>query len=286
MLNDPDLLSQIESLHDKIAHMAAKTSKPDQKERAQYAADYMAALAATASARAPVFGIEPWHPLDSGITDAPGEMLLRVKDVNGKALSPYPAVMIFYHNGFTTELDTILCLCALAQYRMGADKKVSINISGRSLQDPHFVKHVLTKMETLDLGGDRGIIFEIHESNAVVKLNPKTLALFKKFGVEFAMDDVGLSMNDVFRLSSFENIADYIKLDRASVSAHPEDPRSLKHILSLARSLLPHAAMVAEGIRSAEHACDIRAIHPDIKYVQGMHLPGRDTFRTQWAALE
>jgi EAL domain-containing protein (putative c-di-GMP-specific phosphodiesterase class I) len=167
----------------------------------------------------------------------------------------------------------------------GPDKKISINISSRSLQDPHFVKSVLAKIESMNLGPDQKIILEIHESNAVAKLNPKTLALFKKFGVQFAMDDVGLSMNDVFRLSSFENVADYIKLDRASVSAHPEDPCSLKHILALARSLLPHAEMVAEGIRSAAHAREILSIHPDIKYVQGMHLPERDVFLEQWRAV-
>lgn len=284
-MNDPELMRQMESLHRKIAALAAKAAKTDQKERAQYAADYIEALAVMARAKGPIFGIEPWHPLDKNTTDSPGEMLLRVCDAGGKALSPYPAVMIFYHNGFTTELDTILCLCALTQFSDGPDRQVSINISGRSLQDATFIKSALAKIESLGLTPDRKIIFEIHESNAVVKLNPKTLAMFKKFGVGFAIDDVGLSMNDVFRLSSFENIADYIKLDRASVSAHPEDPRSLAHILSLARSLLPNAAMVAEGIRSAQHARDILRIHPNIKFVQGMQLPDRETFAKQWKSF-
>jgi EAL domain-containing protein (putative c-di-GMP-specific phosphodiesterase class I) len=182
-------------------------------------------------------------------------------------------------------MDAILCLSALNQFKIGKEKQVSINVSGRSLQNNDFVKSVLAKIESLNLTRFQQIILEIHESNAVVAISPKIAAMFRKLNVGFAIDDVGLSMNDVFRLSAFENVADYIKLDRQCVSAHPEDPRALPHILSLAKSLLPNAQFVAEGVQSADHAREILANHPNIRYVQGMHLPDRETFQKQWAKV-
>ncbi len=179
-------------------------------------------------------------------------------------------------------MDTILCLCALNQYKYGKEKQVSINVSGRSLLKNDFVKAILAKIESLKLNRFQKIILEIHESNAVVTISPKIASMFRKLDVGFAIDDVGLSMNDVFRLSAFEHIADYIKLDRQCVSAHPEDPRALPHILSLAKSLLPKAQFVAEGVQSADHAREILANHPNIHYMQGMHLPDRETFAKQW----
>jgi hypothetical protein len=41
---------------------------------------------------------------------------------------------------------------------------------------------------------------------------------------------------------------------------------------------------VAEGVQNAEHAREILAHHPNIKYVQGMHLPDRETFQKQWVS--
>jgi EAL domain-containing protein (putative c-di-GMP-specific phosphodiesterase class I) len=279
---DSELLLLIDSLHEKIRKLGERATKPDQKERAIYAEQYLRALANMLEKKGMVFCIEPWHALDNDGGVAPGEMLLRVKDATGQAMAPYPAIMTFYHNGFTAELDTILALSALKQFRESGEKQVSINISCRSLQDPGFVKAVLTQLESMKLTPEEKILFEIHESNASVKINPKTLAMLKQFNVGFALDDVGLSMNDVFRLSSFEHIADYIKLDRESIGANPDDPRSLAQILALAKSLLPEAIMVAEGIKSAEHAREILKIHPGIRFVQGMHLPDRETFSREW----
>ncbi len=282
-MRDPDVLARVEKLHKKVDALAKKAMMIEQKERAVYAARYLQTLAEALVMEQPIFIVEDWHPLQSGLQlDYAGEMLLRVKEKNGTPLPPYPAIMTFYHNGFTEEMDTILCMSALNQFKDIPEKQVSINVSGRSLLNNDFVKAILAKIEALNLTRFQQIVLEIHESNAVVTIPPKIISMFRKLNVGFAMDDVGLSMNDVFRLSAFENVADYIKLDRQCVSAHPEDPRALPHILALAKSLLPKAQFVAEGVQSADHAREILANHPNIKYVQGMHLPDRETFAKQW----
>ncbi len=284
---DSEILKRTEALIGKIHQLGERAQNGEQKQRAKYAEKCLKLLAESVRENRTIFHVEPWHALyeDLPLQNA-GEMLLRVKDAEGTVMPPYPAIMTLYSNGFTEELDTILCLCALRQFENGPDKQVSINVSSRSLQNADFVKAVLTRLDELNLDEKtQKIILEIHESNAVVRINEKTLDLFRNFGVGFAIDDVGLSMNDVFRLSAFENIADYIKLDRASLSAHTEDPRSLKPILTLALSLLPRAHMVAEGVQSAQHAADILNQHPGIHYVQGLYLPGREEFARDWAKV-
>lgn len=281
------MLKRIEILGDKLGTMAKKAVKDEQRERAFYAQKFINALGMTIARKEPVFGIEPWHALQENLSfSRGGEFLLRLKDYNGLGLSPYPAVMMLYHNGFTEEFDTILTLTALEQFKSGPDKQVTINISCRSLQNEEFVRATLKAIEALDLKPLERIIFEIHESNAVISINDKTAKLYKKFGVGFAIDDVGLSMNDVFRLSAFENIADFIKLDRQTVNGHPDDPKAFAHILSLTHSLLPRAQMVAEGIASAEHAQEIASTHPNLRYVQGLYLPDRATFAKQWREVK
>lgn len=281
-MSESDLLYLIESLQKKIHDLGEKAQKAEQKDRAHYAEKFLESLSRCVERKDAVFGIEPWHALEGDHALTPGEMLLRVKDSNGALLPPYPAVMTFYHNGFITDLDVILVLCALYQFRQGDERQVSINISGRSLLDATFIKSVLQRLEEMKITSDEKILFEIHESNAAAKINPKTLAMLRKFNIGFAIDDVGLSMNDVFRLSSFENIAEYIKLDRSSIGANPESPKSLAHVLAMAKVLLPEATMVAEGIKSADHAREILKLHPGIRYVQGMDLPDRATFAKDW----
>lgn len=279
---DADILKRLEALSKKMGTLAERAVANEQKERALYARKFAEGFGMMVAQDKMIFGLEPWHALGAQPLSAAGEMLLRVNDFNGNPLSPYPAVMTLYHNGFTEALDTIIALRALSEFRKGSEKQISINISCRSLKDKDFIEALVKRLEGMKISGSEKIILEIHESNAVIELDKKFMKLLKKLGVQFAMDDVGVSINDIFRLSAFEGVADYIKLDRASVQAHPEDPRALGKILALAKSHLPGIAMVAEGIQSADHAREIMKLYPDVKYVQGMNLPERAEFIKAW----
>ncbi len=221
-----------------------------------------------------IFGIEPWHIVSN---DAPlsclGEMLLRLKDFKGNPMPPYPAVMAFYDNGFSAEIDGILFLAALWQFQRCEEKQVSINISARSLRDPDFVKCTLERLESLNLASDEKIIIEIHESTPNLAMSRQVLELYYKLGVAFAIDDVGLNMNDIMRMSEFEGLAEYIKIDRHSVCAPEGASHSLAQVVKFVRALMPDVTMVAEGVVDAGHARAIVTQYPDIVYVQGLYLP-------------
>lgn len=283
MKTDPDLLRRVEKLIQKTQSLARAADNPQSRADFDFSIKGLAALAEAIMKSQPIFGIEPWHALyDDAPLDAPGEMLLRLKDGKGAAIPPYPVIMNFYRNDMTADIDTVLFLCALTEFAQGDERQVSVNISARSLKDADFVKAVLGRIETLRLEVGRKIIIEIHESTPNLVMNKKVLELFRQAGVMFAIDDVGLSMNDVLRLSEFEGIADFIKLDRQSVNSNPQKQNSLDHVVSFIHAILPNAVMVAEGVKSAEHARALHKFHPDIRYVQGLYLPGREEFQRDW----
>lgn len=280
---DPELLRRIEHLIITMQGLCANAPDENAREKFDYTMKALAALAEAAMSGRDIFGIEPWHALyKEPKLDAPGEMLLRLKNPNGEPIAPYPAIMTFYQNNMTAGIDTVLFLAALAQFERGAERQVSINISARSLKDGDFVKAAIARLESLALAPGRRVIIEIHESTPNLAMNKKVLDLFRKAGVLFAIDDVGLSMNDVFRLAEFDGIADFIKLDRQSVNSNPQNPNSLDHVVSFIHSMLPHAVMVAEGVKSAQHARELHRHHPAIRYVQGLYLPAREDFAKEW----
>jgi EAL domain-containing protein (putative c-di-GMP-specific phosphodiesterase class I) len=279
------IFEYLSPLQDKMQVMCNSVMDDETYKSCTYAARCLAALRFALENSLPVFGVEPWHPVhpDAALS-MPGEMLLRLKDENAQALPPYPAVMTFYENGLAVDLDTVLFLSALHQFAHSTEKQISVNVSGRSMRDASFIRVALNALESLDLVADRKIIIEIHESEPSLKMSPLLLKLFRRAGVLFAIDDVGLSMNDVIRLAEFENIADFIKLDRQCVCAAAET-NVLETAVSFITSALPGAVLVAEGVQNAEHARALHTAYPQIRYVQGLYLPPRDVFAKEWAAL-
>jgi EAL domain-containing protein (putative c-di-GMP-specific phosphodiesterase class I) len=172
-------------------------------------------------------------------------------------------------------------LAALWQFQKSDEKQVSINISARSLRDAEFVKVTLERIGSLDLAADEKIIIEIHESTPHLSMSRQVLDLYRVLGVGFAIDDVGLNMNDVLRLAEFDDLAEYVKIDRHSVCSDKGE-NSLAKVLSFVRTLMPTAVMVAEGVQNAEHALDIQAEFPEIFYAQGLFLPNeREAFKLE-----
>lgn len=276
--HDKELLRRIEELITGFQRHVQDAQGSAQEADLVYALRVLAALANMILQQEDVFGIEPWHVIsDDAPLSCPGEMLLRVRDYKGAFMAPYPAIMAFYNNGYTAQIDGILFLAALDQFERSNEKQVSINISARSLRDPDFVKSTLERLESLDLSGGRKIIIEIHESTPHLSMSRQVLELYRVLDVDFAIDDVGLNMNDVMRLAEFEGVAGFVKIDRHCVCAGPGDANALDHVMSFVRTLMPDAVAVAEGVKDTVHAHRISRLHKDILYVQGLYLPAERT---------
>lgn len=287
-LSDSNLLYAIEALIVKTQDLAIRAERENSEAlaaEADYALTCLLRFAEMTLNKDYIFGIEPWHPVQNGVKlPKPGEMLLRLNDSVGEALAPYPAIMTFYKGNMASDIDNALFLSALKQFRDSDEKQMSVNISAASLRSPEFVKSVLSQIEKMRLGPEEKIIVEIHESAPVLSMSKKVLDLFRKCGVAFAIDDVGVSIEDVFRLSQFETIVDFLKVDRQSVIALPEEPHALPQVMAFLSSILPHTSVVAEGVRSTEQAQELAETYPSLQYVQGRFLPGRDAFAAAWGA--
>ena len=283
----PELQQYIESLALKTGTLKTNADNPDQENAAACAVACLESLRAAVAGQKQIFGIEPWHKShkDAPLSQ-PGEMLLRLKDAEGNPLPPYPAIMAFYNNGMAAEIDTILALCAVQQFKESDEQQISVNVSGRSMRDAAFIKTVLPVIESMKLPKAQKIIFEIHESAPSEIMSPRVLDLCRRIGIAFAIDDVGLSLNDIFRLSQFEQIADFIKLDRKWVMTKPGEKMSLDNLMALIGATLPNAYLVAEGVQSAEHAAELQGHHKNIHYMQGMHLPLREQFATEFSEIK
>lgn len=287
--HDKELLRRIEDLIKSFQTLVKDAENTPEEEAMVYGLRGLVCLANMVLKQQDVFGIEPWHVLTgSASLSRPGEMLLRLKDHKGEPMAPYPMVMAFYNNGFTAQIDAVLFLAALGQFQrywkdQNATRQVSINISARSLRDPDFVKCTLERLESIALAADQKIILEIHESSPHLTMSRQVLELYKYVGVGFAIDDVGLNMGDILRLAEFDDLADYVKIDRHTVCAPEEATNSLSEVMRFLADLMPDADLVAEGVQNAEHALQIYQAFPNIHYVQGLYLPSdREKFKLEY----
>lgn len=272
--HEKDILRRIESLITSFQGLVADAPGREQEESLTYGLRTLVCLANTVIQQQDVFGVEPWHALSPGAPlSMPGEMLLRLVNYKGEPMPPYPAIMAFYDHGFTAAIDCILFLAALEQFGRSSWKQISVNISARSLRDPDFVRATLARLETLELAEDRKIIMEIHESTPHLAMSRQVLELYRALGVGFAIDDVGLNINDALRMGEFEGMAEYIKIDRRAVNAPPQATNSLSKVMGFIRTLVPGAVVVAEGVKNADQALRLHEAFSDIQYVQGLYLP-------------
>jgi len=237
-----------------------------------------------------IFAAEPWHRLTDLDSDfRASELLLRLTNSKGEALPPYDFVMACYQNNLTALLDMIIILCGLREFttvfRHREDRQVSLNVSARFLEprNRNNIQDLLKIIETLDLDGD--FIFELHESAFHTDIAPSIMELFYRQGVRFAIDDVTLNVGDIIRMAGFREFIDFIKLDRTFVESHDEDPERFSDMVDFVCNHAPKSQIVAEAVKSAEHAYRLRQAHEGILYVQGRDLPERDAFQSDWVAL-
>lgn len=226
-----------------------------------------------------MFGRETWHALEDS-SHSPAEMLLRLHTENKEPLPPYPFIMRCYEANLTAELDLILFLKGLREFRtVWRDKgetQASINISARSLKNPDFVGIALNALEE----DGSNIVFEIHETSDTIA-NHKTFRDFRKKGVRFALDDVILNVSDMMRLSHFDGLTSFMKLDHKLLNDQNYKPL-LGPTLSFISSSVKNSRVVAEGVRTVEDAQILYQEYPDIKFVQGRHLPEGKVFSKSW----
>ncbi|GAA3451905.1 putative bifunctional diguanylate cyclase/phosphodiesterase [Dactylosporangium matsuzakiense] len=163
------------------------------------------------------------------------------------------------------EVLEIACRAAAA-----LDKKISVNLSPRQVQDPAVTLYVQQTLRHSGLDPDR-LTLEITESllSEDADVAASRLAELKALGVRLAVDDFGTGYSSLSRLHAFP--IDILKIPKPfvdGVARGPEHSALARAILDLAQAL--DLQVVAEGIEDAAQARELARLGCPIG--QGFHF--------------
>ncbi len=161
-------------------------------------------------------------PLQEAETGEHYELLLRMKDEQGRIVAPNDFIKAAERYGITPQIDRWVVEHALRWLVSEADERerlalCSINLSGQSFGDPDFLPFVQSLLRSSGIDGTK-ICFEITETaaiNSFAQANRFIAALKKEHGCKFALDDFGIGMSSFGYLKSFP--VDFLKIDGSFV---------------------------------------------------------------------
>ncbi len=181
------------------------------------------------------------------------EALVRWRHPELGTIGPIRFVPLAEETGFIVPLGRWVleqaCMEAARWTECSDPLSVSVNVSGRQLQDPKFCHDVRTALRFSGLAPQR-LILEITEN--VLMVDPAataaTLTELKSLGVRIAIDDFGTGYSSLSYLRQFP--ADILKIDKSFIDPL-DDPSNearafIQTILRLAHDL--HLEVTAEGI--------------------------------------
>ena len=216
--------------------------------------------------------------LDSDDDSDHCEILLRMKDENGKIIPPMAFIPAAERYGFMAQLDRWVIQTAFqamsAQQGAGAGKLTcAINLSGKSLSDDKFLAFVKDQFVLHDLS-PLNVCFEITETAAIVNLS--TAAAFMRelrtLGVRFALDDFGSGMSSFAYLKYLP--VDYLKIDGAFVKDMMHDEIDFAMVESI--NNIGHKMgirTIAEYVENDDILQALRRIGVDFAQGYGIEMP-------------
>jgi diguanylate cyclase (GGDEF)-like protein/PAS domain S-box-containing protein len=147
------------------------------------------------------------------------------------------------------------------------DLSVSVNVSGRQVQEPEFVDELSKTLAATHVPAGR-ITLEFTESVLMrdTQKTFETLAALKRLGVRLAIDDFGTGYSSLSYLRRFP--IDELKIDRSFITGMASGPEQLavvRSIVELGESL--HLETVAEGIEEVAQLAKLRSV--DASHGQG-----------------
>jgi diguanylate cyclase (GGDEF)-like protein/PAS domain S-box-containing protein len=219
---------------------------------------------------------QPIIDLRSGAVDAV-EALVRWDHPGRGLLTPAQFIPLAEETGLIVPLgDWVLrtaCHEARAWQRPAAGAQnivVSVNLSGRQLQEPDLAARVAAILDESGLDPAR-LVLEITENLAMQEpeVAQARLAELKALGVRLAIDDFGTGYSSLSSLRSFP--IDILKIDKSfieTLGAMGGHAAFTEVILMLGESLQLHT--VAEGIETEDQLARLRAL--GCGFGQGFHL--------------
>jgi len=212
-----------------------------------------------------------WQPGDTISV----ECLVRMRDVDGTLLEPAAFLPIAERYHIMSKIDRSVLEKALevlanAAYSASNIDYFSINLSGQSMTDEHFVDLAVDLLKRSGIDATR-LVFEITETSAVTNLDRAAYLIkaLRDMGCRFALDDFGSGLSSFSYLKNLP--LDFIKIDGSfvrNVLTDSVDLETVKAINQVGHTM--GLKTVAEYVESKEILDMLRAI--DVDYAQGYYI--------------
>lgn len=205
------------------------------------------------------------------------EVLIRQVGAKGEVSLPQAFIPSAERYNLMPNVDRWVVKHTFSAYRKLLDTNLSktnylfsINLSGTSLSDNHFLNYIQEQFSIYAIP-PRAICFEITETAAIVNVAQtiKLITTLKKLGCKFALDDFGSGMSSFMYLKKFA--VDYLKIDGSFVKEihlNTIDYATVQSIHSVAQAL--NIKTVAEYVESDAILHELITIGVD--YGQGNRL--------------
>ena len=222
------------------------------------------------------------QPLQHVIPGAHYELLLRMKDENGKIVSPDNFINAAERYGITPQIDRWVIENAFRWLVSDSDERerlalCSINLSGQSLGDAEFLPFVSKQLERSGIDGSK-ICFEITETAAIASFSQanRFIEALKKKGCKFALDDFGTGLSSFGYLKHFP--VDFLKIDGSFVKEILHDPIDREMVRSINEiGHLTGKQTIAEFAENEEIINMLRSLGVDYAQGYGISQPSRIT---------
>jgi diguanylate cyclase (GGDEF)-like protein len=195
------------------------------------------------------------------------EALLRWEHPNDGLLPPDDFIPILEQTGQIREVGAWVLRQACAQmaawHARGHMLNVSVNVSGRQLDDDQIVEHIRQALHTTGLSPN-SLIIEVTETALMRDTDAavRRLRAIKDIGVSVAVDDFGTGYSSLAYLQQFP--VDCLKIDKSFTSAmvgSPESEALIRTFVQLGRDL--GLTTLAEGVETASEMDLLRADRVD-----------------------
>jgi diguanylate cyclase (GGDEF)-like protein/PAS domain S-box-containing protein len=208
---------------------------------------------------------QPIYELDGTLRGS--EALIRWPQADGTIVQPNDFIPYAEESGLIVPIGAWVlrtaCIQNAAWNRAGRRLGVSVNVSGKQIADPHFVRTVHAALRDSGLAAEL-LELELTETvmSANVERNAAVVRELRAIGVRIAVDDFGTGYNSLATLRSYE--VDTLKLDMCfvtEIAQSPVDRAIAAAVITAAHSL--GARVVAEGIETAEQLATLAVLQCD-----------------------
>lgn len=166
------------------------------------------------------------------------ESLVRLKEENGKVLTPYFFIDIAKKGKYYTNITSVILDNSFKALEL-TDKEITMNISAIDIEDNTIREKIYSLLEIHKDKASR-VIFELLEDENVKNFDiiKEFIVKIKKLGVKIAIDDFGAGYSNFERLLDYQ--PDILKIDGSLIKNIHKDTSAhltVKTIVSLAKEL-------------------------------------------------